>query len=220
MAAAACAATLGLVPVDLGAQAALGTPFIGSNTLRFHASQLTRSGGPEITTTFGIEYGHRFGPSDAPTRKTLVVRTSARAFDDVQAGVLDVSATAGVSRHVPQVRHLSVAASTGFGMKAWGDDVVKTGRLHLTIPANVGASYDLRVRGATLSPFAMGTVSRYDLRTSLDDVRQSLDRGWDAHYTTGVSLRLTEVVVTTTRVHGEYGMPDRSRWTFSAGVSF
>lgn len=213
-------ATIGLGAVTVPAQAALGTPFIHSNTLTIRAAQLSRSGGPETTTMFGIEYGRRFGQGDTATRKTLVLRGSARAFDEVEAGVLDISATVGISRQLSRVRGLSVAASTGLGMKAWGDDIANTGRVYLTIPANAGASYDLRVRGATISPFVMGTVSRYDLRTSVDDVRESVDQGWDAHYTTGASLRLKKIVMTSSRVSGEYGMPDRSRWMFSAGVSF
>lgn len=218
--AAAVAAALSLVASRLSAQAALGSPFIRDNTLSFRASELTRTGAAEMTTTFGGVYGHRFGQAGAATRVIMQIRASARPFDDVQAAVLDAGATVGISRQVTAVSGLQMAASAGLGMMGWADDVAKTGRLLVTIPVNAGLSYDLHVKGATISPFAMGTAGRYDLRTSLDDVRQSLDRGWDASYTTGVSLRLQEVVLTSARIVGEYGMPNRSRWTFSAGVSF
>jgi hypothetical protein len=213
------AAATSLVASTLAAQAALGTPFIGANNLSFRASELTKSGGAETTTVFGVHYGHRFSGS-GPTSIAMLLRGSARAFDDVQAGVLDVGANVAVSREIRSVRGLSLAASTGLGVMAWGNDANRTGRLHVTIPANAGVSYDLRVRGATLSPFVMGSVSRYDIRTSLDDARDSVDDGWDTTYTTGMSLRFRDIVLTTSSMHGEYGMPKRSRWGFSAGVSF
>ena len=205
---------------QLGAQTALGTPFIKANNLSFYTSDLTRSGGPEMTRTFGLVYGHEFGRAEDAQHLTMVVRGAARAFDDVQAGVLDLGATIGVSHQVTALPGLSVAASTGLGLMAWGDDSLNTGRLHLTIPANVGASYDIRVRGATFSPFVSGTVNRYDLRTSVDDERDTVRNGWDANYAMGASLRLKEVVVTSSRIIGEYGMPNHSRWALSAGLSF
>lgn len=216
----AVASASGLLAPALAAQAALGTPFVRSNNLSFYSSELTRSGGTETTTMFGVLYGHRFGRSGDATRMTMVLRGSARPFDDVQAGVLDVAATIGASHDVRGLPGLSVGASSGATMMAWGDDAARTGRLHLTIPLNAGLGYDLRIRRATVSPFVMGTVARYDLRTSFDDVQQSVDQGWDAHYTAGASLRLQEIVLTTSRIVGEYGMPHRSRWTVSAGLSF
>lgn len=209
-----------LLTSSLGAQTALGTPFIGNNILSFQTGALTRRGGEEMTTLFGVVAGHRFGSPDADMRVSLVVRGAARAFDREESGVLDVGATVGVSRDIDAVHGLSVAASTGVGLMAWGDDAAKRGRAHVTIPVNAGVSYDLRVRSATLTPFAMGTVSRYDLRTSVNDERESLADGWDTSYTTGVSLRLKEVVLTSSRIVGEHGMPNRSRWHFSAGISY
>lgn len=217
--AAVTAATI-LFASTVSAQAALGTAFIRSNNLSFYTSELTRTGGEQTTNMFGIVYGHRFGGSGDLTRPTLVIRGSGRAFDDVQSGILDVAATVGISRDIAALPGLSLAASTGLGMMAWGDNIARTGRLHVTIPANAGVSYDVRVRGATISPFATGTVTRYDLRTAVNDVQESVRGGWDGLYTTGVSLRLKEVVVTSSRIVGEYGMPNRSRWAFSAGVSF
>jgi len=202
------------------AQAALGTPFIGRTLLSFHSAQNTRSGGPETTTTFGVVYGHRFGQQEAPSNVNLMVRASARPLEGVDSGVLDFSATIGMSRTFEDVPHLSVAASTGVGMMAWSDDAAKTGRAHLSIPANAGLAYALRIRSATFAPFAMGSLARYDLRTSLNDERVSRETGWDTYVTTGASLRLREVVLTSSRISGEHGMPYSSRWTFAAGISF
>lgn len=221
--AAIVAATLAGVlaaPASAGAQAALGTPFIGANLLSFHSAQNTRSGGAATTTTFGLVYGHRFGQRDAVSRLNMTVRASARPLEGVDSGVLDVAATVGVSRTITGLERLSVAASTGMGMMAWSDDVATTGRVQLSIPANAGVSYALRIRNATLSPFAMGSVAHYDLRTSLDDVQLTRESGWDSYYTTGASLRLREVVLTASRIVGEHGMPTRSRWAASAGISF
>ncbi len=202
------------------AQDALGTPFIGRNLYSFHAAQNSRSGGGAHTTTFGAVYGHRFGAADAPSRVSLVVRFSARPLDGVDSGVLDMAATVGMSRTIDALPNLSVAASTGAGLMAWSDDAAKTGRAQFSIPANAGLSYAIKVGGATLAPFAMGTLSRYDLRRAVNDVQVSRDTGWDTYVSTGASLRLREVVFNTARVDGEHGMPTRSRWTFSAGVSF
>jgi len=210
----------GLSARSLPAQTALGTPFIGANNLSYHLAELTRSGGAEITRVHGISYGHRFGAADRATHTTMVFRGSARPFDDVNAGVLDVAGAVGLSHASRAVTGLSVAASAGVGVMAWGDDIAKTGRMQITIPVTAGAGYDLRFRGVTLSPFAKATIARYDLRTYLDDERQSLDSGWDASYTSGVSVRLKEVVFTSTRIVGEHGMPERSRWAFSAGISY
>ena len=51
-------------------------------------------------------------------------------------------------------------------------------------------------------------------------MRVSSDNGWDARRTTGVSLSLRDIVVTTGHVRGERGLPNRSRWTLAAGFSF
>ncbi len=217
---AAAAAVSVLAPSALRAQAALGTPFIGRTSVSFYSSELSRSGGPETTQLYGLVVAHRFGEAADPMRVTMKFRGSARPFDNVNAGVLDVAVNVGVTREVQAIRGLSLAASTGIGLMAWGDDNANTGRSHLTLPANLGASYDIRVKSATLAPFAMGTIARYDVRTYLNDVRQTGARGWDASYTTGASLRTKELVLTTCRIVGEYGMPNKSRWAFSAGVSF
>ncbi len=212
--------TLTVAAAPARAQDALGTPFIGRNLFSFHTAQNTRSGGPATTQTFGAIYGHRFGAADATSNVHLVVRASARPLEKTDSGVLDLAATFGASQAVAGIPNLSVAASTGVGLMAWSDDAAKTGRVQMQIPANAGLSYAIRIGGATLSPFAMGTLARYDLRTSLDDVQQTREKGWDTYYTSGASLKLHELVLTSSVTSGEHGMPNRSRWAFSAGVSF
>jgi len=218
--AAVIASLAALLPATAIAQAALGTPFIGGNVLSFQFAQATRNAGPTTTTTFGVLFGHRFGSSDAHSNVNVVVRASARPLEGVDTGVLDFAATVGVSQKVGGLPNLSVAASTGLGLMAWNDDAAKSGRAQISIPANAGVSYAVKLGYATIAPFAMGTVARYDQRNSVNDVEQSKDKGWDTHYTTGASLRLKEVVLTSSRIVGEHGMSTRSRWTFSAGVSF
>lgn len=209
-----------LVTSPASAQAALGTPFIGANSLSLYSGQITRSGGPDITHTFGVVYGRRFRGGERRTHATLVLRASARPFDDVEAGVLDAGASLALSHRVEAVPGLSLAGSAGLGVMAWGDDLAKTGRHHLSIPATAGASYAIRLGSATLAPFASASLARYNIGTWLDDVRQTTATGWDGYYTLGASLALRELILSSSRVVGEHGMPTRSRWLFTAGVSF
>lgn len=202
------------------AQSALGTPFIGRNHLSFYSGELTRSGGPELTRVPGIVYGRRFGDLTQAEGVSMVLRASGRPLGDATSGVLDLAATVGTSRAVPMVPGLTAAVSIGAGVMAWGDDSAKTGRLHVSVPVSTGLSYAVRIKGATVSPFGTASVARYDLRTSLDDVRQSTKRGWDGRYTAGVAVHFREVVLTSTRIYSEVGMPNRSRWAFSVGMSY
>lgn len=202
------------------AQAALGTPFVGPNNLSYQMAELSRSGGADLTRVYGLSYGRRFGAANNPTQYSMLLSGSARPFDDDAAGVADFAARIAASHAIGAVPGLSVAASAGGELMAWGDDAAQTGRMMLTIPVTAGVSYDVRIAGATLSPFATASIARQELRTYLDDVRQSRDAEWDARYSSGVSLRVSNVVLTSTRIVGETGMPNRSRWSFSAGISY
>jgi hypothetical protein len=209
-----------LTATRIEAQAALGTPFIGPNVLSYQMAELSRSGGADLTRVYGLSYGRRFGGADNPTQYSMVLSGSARPFDDVEAGVADFAGRIAASHEVAAVPGLQVAASAGAEVMAWGDDVANTGRMLLTIPVTAGVSYDVSIAGATLSPFATASIARHDLRTYLDDVKQSSDAGWDARYSSGVSLRISHVVLTSTRIIGETAMPNKSRWSFSAGISY
>jgi hypothetical protein len=205
---------------SLRAQAPLGAPFIGDNVLSFQSAEITRNGGAETTTLFGLAFGHRFGSDSAANRVTMLLRGTARAFDDVESGIMNFAASAGLSRRIAVLPAASVAASTGIEMMAWGDDIAETGRLRLSVPMNLGVSYALRLGAATIEPFVAGAVSYYDLRTGSYDARESVRAGWDSHHVLGASLRLKEVVASASRIVGEYGMPHRSRWAVAAGISY
>jgi hypothetical protein len=202
------------------AQAALGTPFVGPNNLSYQMAELSRTGGADLTRVYGLSYGRRFGSANNPTQYSMLLSGSARPFDDVDAGVADFSARIAASHAIAAFPGLSVAAAAGAEMMAWGDDAASTGRMMVTIPVTAGVSYDVRIAGAILSPFATASIARQELRTYLDDVRQSRDAERDARYSSGVSLRVNHVVLTSTRIIGETGMPNRSRWSFSAGISY
>lgn len=217
---AAAASLSATAPATLHAQDALGTPFIGNHLISFHTAQNSRLDRPATTNTFGVLYGQRFRASPSGSHLNVTVRASARPLEGVDSGILDFAATVGVSRQLPALPALSIAASTGVGLMAWSDDAARTGRANFTVPANAGVSYALHVGGATLSPFAMGTLAHYDLRNAVNDERTSRETGWDSHYATGATLRLREVAFSTSRIAGERGMPNRSRWTFAAGISF
>lgn len=219
-AAAAAAMLAALAPALVHAQDALGTPFIGNHLISFHTAQNTRLDRPAATNTFGVLYGQRFRASASGSHVNLTVRASARPLEGVDSGILDFAATVGLSRQLSALPALSFAASTGVGLMAWADDAAKTGRANFTVPANAGVSYALHIGGATLSPFAMGSMARYDLRNAVNDERTSRETGWDSYYATGATLRLREVALSTSRIAGERGMPSRSRWAFAAGVSF
>jgi hypothetical protein len=210
----------GLTATTLPAQTAIGTPFVGRNNLSYQMAELSRSGGTDLTRVYGLSYGRRFGQAGNPTQYAMVLSGSARPFDDVDGGVADFAGRVAISHDVAAIPGFSVAASAGAEVMAWGDDIAKTGRMLVTVPMTAGISYDLRVAGATLSPFATASIARHELRTYLDDVRQSREAGWDARYSSGVSLRVNHIVLTSTRIVGETGMPNKSRWSFSAGISY
>ncbi len=215
----ALALLAGLVP-ELAAQAALGAPFIGRHAIRFETAELTRDGSPEMTTVVGGSYGRQLGRPTGPSRFAIHFRGSARPFDDAEAGVLDVSSDITIDRAVRQLPGISVAGSLGLSMMGWGDDIAETGRLLVSVPMTAGVAYDLRIGGATLAPYFSYTIAAYDMRTGVDNVQTSRNTGWDARHAIGTSLRLKEVVLTSSRIVGEYGMPTGSRWTFSAGISY
>lgn len=209
-----------LAASGLNAQSALGTPFIRDNVLAFRSTQIGESGAPALTTTYGAAYAHRYGNSERPTRPFLTLRTSARSLDAGTVGILEAGISLGLEHQVRAVRGLSLAASLGASAVGWGDDAVDTGRLLTQVPASLGVSQDLHLGSATLAPFILGTAGRYATRTSLNDVVQSKESGWDASYAIGASFRLKEVVLTSTRYIGEQGFTHKNRWSFLAGVSF
>lgn len=215
------AAVAALIAPSTGrAQGALGVPLNGPNNLSFYSAELTRDGGSETTTLFGLMYARRLGAPDQAMRWSLQFRGAVRPSEDEQKGIADLAAAIAVSHDLAAVPGLSVAASVGGTVQAWAEDGENTGRARVMAPASAGISYDLRLGKVTLSPFTMATIARYDLRSYENDVKVSMERGWDAYYQTGATIRLRDVAVTISDISGEVGMPKRSRWALSAGIAF
>ncbi len=217
------AALLAATPSHAHAQAALGVPFIGNNHLSFYSTQLTTDGiGTSTSTLYGGRYGHRFGGSDAQSRIAFNVQAAARTLSAPNDGVADVSLSTAWMRRIDEISsRLSTAVSVGASALAWGAADTDAGIARFSFPLTAGVSYDVPIGGATLSPFVAPGIAYYDAR-SYDDTgdRVASSSGWDSRLTSGLSLRLREVVLTSARIRGEHGLPNSSRWAFSAGISF
>lgn len=218
----ALASILVLSAGPVAAQSALGTPFIGDNSLTFYMTELPTDGiGQPTSTLFGGRYGRRFRSTASPASFSLAVQGAARATEGPTDGVMDVSVTAGWSRRMEEIdRRLSVTAAAGASALLWGSGDPDSGLVRASLPLTVGVSYDLRIGPAILTPFAAPAVAYYRARQVVDDVRLMDETGWDARISSGASLRFREVVLSTTTIRGEEGLPHRSRWAFAAGISF
>jgi hypothetical protein len=213
--------SLGLGAGAVAAQAPLGVPFIGDNHLSFYSTELTSDGtGAGMSTLYGGRYAHRFGEAESPMRFSLGVQVAARQLDAPNDGVIDATVTAAWTRSMAEVDpRLSATVGVGANALAWGA-VSNDGVAHASVPITMGISYDLTIGRATVSPFVAPSVAYYVDRTYVNDVRVSSSSGWDGRISAGASLRLREVVLTTSRIRGEEGLPHSSRWTFAAGISF
>ena len=205
---------------EVAAQAPLGVPFIGDNHLSFYTTELTTDGVTAgMSTLYGGRYAHRFGEPASRTRLSVAVQGAAWALDDPDSGVLDVSVVAGWTRRLDDVvPRLSATASVGASALLWGKE--HSGLAHVSVPIATGVAYDLRIGGVTLTPFVSPGVAYFSSRRYVDDVRVSTENDWDVRFTAGTSLRLKELVLTTSRIRGENSLPHSSRWAFSAGISF
>lgn len=215
------AAALGGGPALAAAQSAIGVPFIGNNHLSFYSTELTSDGvGTAMSTLYGGRYAHLFGDASERTRLSVIVQGAARDLEGGSAGVLDASITAAWTRRMDEVDgRLSATVAAGANALVWGVDEAD-GVAHVSLPVSVGVGYDLKIGSATVTPFVKPGIAYYRARSYLNDVRVGEDRGWDGLFTAGASLRLRELVLTTSRIRGEQGLPHRSRWAFAAGISF
>lgn len=214
-----------LLPVlsgPLAAQTALGVPFIGANHLSFYSTELSRDGVATTTSTlYGGRYGRRFGDAMEPSSVALVVQVAGRSLDGPTDGVLDASLTTSWSRRMDEVTNrLSVSAAAGASLLGWGLSNDEIGLAHVSLPLTVGAAYDVRIGSATFSPFVAPALAWSSTRHYQNDERVATDTGWDARWSGGASLRFRDMVLTAGGIHGERGLPNRSRWTFAAGMSF
>jgi hypothetical protein len=206
----------------LAAQAPLGVPYIGDNHVSFYSTELTTDGvGTGTSALYGGRYGHQFGHAGDATRFSLLGQVAARDRQDPRGGILDASVTAAWTRHWEGVDdRLSTTAAVGMNALLWGLDEPDTGLARLSLPLTLGVAYDLRVGRATLTPFVAQGIARFNTRSYVNGVRASTREGWDGRFTAGVSLRLRALVLTTSRIRGEQGLPNPSRWAFAVGVSF
>jgi hypothetical protein len=208
------------------AQEAIGVPFVGKSHLSFYTTELSRDGvGDERAAIFGGVLGRRFGDREGPIEVSVLLRVGARAFDDVDDGILDVGATLAATRSVPGLEKLSLTAAAGLGAVMWGqgssgDGIPETGRISTRLPLSAGAAYDIRLGRAVLAPFATLTTAYTREGDYVDDERIALDSGWRVGSTTGVSLRFNEMVLSLADVRRERGMPHAHRVLFSVGMSW
>jgi hypothetical protein len=213
---------VGLGPSLLAAQSPLGMPYIGGTHLSFYATELTSDGvGPGMAKLYGGRYGHRFGAAASKTHFALSLQVAARDFESTSDGVFDVAVGASLTRRADEIDpRLSASLGVSASARAWGFDEADTGIAHVSVPVAVGLAYDVRIGAVTFAPFVSPSLARYDARTYLNDVRMSQKTGWDARFTAGMSARMKEVVLSTSSTRGEHGLPNESRWAFSAGISF
>jgi len=203
------------------AQAGLGAPFTGAHYLTFYTTELSSDGvGADRSTLFGGRYGRRFGAAAKQAHFSLGLQVAARALN-ADDGVLDVSVNAAWTRRMDEVNQaLSVTAAVGASALAWGSEDPSTGRSNVSVPATLGVAYDLHIGGAVFTPFVAPSVAYYRTRQYLDDVRVAGEHGWGTRYTSGASLRVRDLVLSTSTIRGEDGLTEKTRWTFAAGVSF
>jgi hypothetical protein len=211
---------------DALSQETIGVPYIGRNHLSLYTTDLSRDGiGQERVAVFGAVYGHRFGDRQGPLELSVVARAGARSFKNANDGILDSGLTLAATRAVPQLGHLNVTGSAGIGAMLWGqgaaaENAPDTGRLSLRVPLSAGVSYDLRIGGATVVPFAAVVPTYSSERDYIDDERIAEDSGLRVGRSLGMALRFKETVVSLSGIHGERGMPGSSRYVLSAGMSW
>lgn len=217
-------ASLALAGAGTGAsaQASLGMPFTGNNHLSFYSTGLSDDGVVRtMSTLYGGRYAHRFWADGKSGSLSVAVQVAARELSGGNDGIGDASVTVAWTRRMTELDdNLTLSGAVGSSAVAWGFDDFDTGTAHLSTPFTAGIGYDIHIGGATLSPFVAPSVAAYDHRTYVDDVRTSKVTGWDARVSWGASLSLKEVVLTTSGIRGETGMPRSSRWAFAAGISF
>lgn len=220
------AGTLGTSATGSSAQESIGVPFIGRNHLSFYTTELSRDGvGSERAALFGATYGRAFGDRTDGVQTSVITRLGARAFGDVDSGILDAAATVAATKAVPGLEQLSFTVSAEVGAMIWGQGahgsgVQDTGRLSARVPFKAGAAYDLRVGRATITPFAWATTAYSRDTDYVNDHRVARDSEWRVGYARGVSVRFNEMVLSLTDVSREPGLPHDHRLVFNAGLSW
>lgn len=209
------------------AQQAIGVPFIGKHHLSMTVTEMSRDGvGQERTSLFGGMYGNRLNGEQAAVKVHLLVRAAARALGDFeQSGIADAGVTLAATHAIPALGRLSVTGAAGVAAMVWSDnasaaDGQDQNRIIAKVPLSAGLAYDLKVGRATISPFASVNGGYSTARNYLDETRVSESNTWRVGHTSGVSLRLNEIVMSISEIAREPGMPHSSRVAFAAGISW
>jgi hypothetical protein len=205
------------------AQQAIGVPFIGRNHLSVSATELSRDGiGQERTSVFGMVYGRRLGGADGRVQYSAIVRTAFRALDQDEDGIVDAGLTLAATRNV--VGGLSITGSAGVSAIVWGQQAesgeAERGRVVARTPITAGAAYDFRLGEVTIAPFFSLSGGYSSERDYVNDQRVNLHTGWRFSNSSGVSVRLSEMVLTLTEIARERGLPNNRRMLFTAGMSW
>lgn len=205
------------------AQSAIGVPFAGRNHLSVSATDLSRDGiGKQRATVFGAIYGRRLGGDSGRIQYSAIVRTALRAVNQSNDGIVDVGVTLAATRRL--VAGLSVTGAAGASAVVWGQQAngeqPDRGRVVARTPLSLGMAYDIQLGALTISPFSTVTGGYSSEREYVNEERVNLYTGWRFSNSSGVSVRLNEMVLTFTEIARERGMPNKHRMLFTAGMSW
>jgi hypothetical protein len=200
-------------------------PFVGKNHLSASVTELSRDGvGQDRATVFGAMYGRQLTGDNAAVKLHMIVRGAARAQGPLEeGGIADGGITFAATRRV--LAGLSVTGAAGVSAVVWSRELDASGeqdrsRIVARAPLSAGIAYDLKLGRATIAPFATFTGGYTNASEYVNNKRQSEDTGWRISHTAGVSLRLSEIVLSLSEVAREPGLPHRSRVAFAAGISW
>jgi hypothetical protein len=204
------------------AQAAIGVPFVGRNHLSVSVTDLSRDGiGQDTKKVFGGVYGRRLGGDGGRVQYTAIVRTALRAVESNE-GIVDAGVSLAATHRV--MAGLSITGAAGVSAVVWGQDVngnqPDRGRVIARMPVSAGAAYDIRLGAVTLAPFFTMTGAYSSERDYVNDERVNLYTGWRYGFSSGMSARFQDVVLTLTDINRERGMPKSDRMLFTAGISW
>jgi hypothetical protein len=224
VAATVVALTLGLADTAQ-AQKALGLPFVGRNQFSASVTERSRDGvSTEKEAVFGLSYGRQLN-GDGPVQLSVVARAAARALDATEGGIFDGGLTIAATHNVRAIDGLSVTGAAGITAMVWGKVGPESadedrGRIVNNVPLSLGMSYDVRVGAATFAPFVSATHAYSRGRDYLNDAPINKNSSWRLGYSTGMSVRFSEMVLSLSNVYREGGMPNRNRAQFTAGMSW
>ncbi|HEX6314548.1 MAG TPA: hypothetical protein VFZ73_06795, partial [Gemmatimonadaceae bacterium] len=145
-----------------------------------------------------------------------------RALNQQEDGIVDAGVTLAATRQM--AGGLSVTGAAGVTAIVWGmqgdEGEPDQGRVVARTPITLGAAYDLRLGAVTIAPFLNFTGGYSSEREYVNDERVQLYTGWRFSNASGVSVKLSEMVLTFTEIARERGLPNKHRMLFTAGMSW